>query len=138
MKPSAEAMVRRGELRRKCENGSTANASASGTAAAPARAVELTSYVNQTGHWKRPIEPPPKLCNTRSLPVMATLKTVPSFFPPPKVVVPYNVPFTLTKPASGAAPSEPPPKLYSTFSVPRVLTLKPFRNHQLPHREPPE
>src|SRR5580700_59661 len=59
-----------------------------------------------------PSGPPRNLYSTLSLPPAVTLNTVPhpslsgQFVPaPPVEVVPYNVPFTLSSPASGDAPS---------------------------------
>jgi len=49
------------------------------------------------------------------------VKTVPSPCVPPLNVVPYSVPFTSIKLASGCCPSEPWPKLYSR----RRITTQP-------------
>ena len=54
--------------------------------------------------------------STFSVPDVPTLKTVPQPrlyeyehpVPPPALVVPYSVPFTLTSPDCGSSPSEPP------------------------------
>jgi hypothetical protein len=70
-----------------------------------------------------PSEPPVKLYNTCSAPLVLMLKTTPSFDEPPLTVVPYSVPFTSVKAAVGNIPSEPPVKACNMCSAPLRLTL---------------